>query len=109
MRNTATEGGAECSTVVKIVNGSKNSKQCKVLTTSKLRYTGCILHGAYSKSRLECAATVALRSSDFSDPIYNYIILIIIQSQYNYVNALSNLKLRNFMCSKASPKRASVT
>jgi len=45
MRNTAIEGEAECSTVVKIVNENKKSKQCKLLATGMLRYTGCILQG----------------------------------------------------------------
>jgi len=45
MRNTATEGEEECSTVVKIVNENKKSKQCTVLATGILRYTGCILQG----------------------------------------------------------------
>jgi hypothetical protein len=45
-----------------------------------------------------------------SDLIYNYIIIIIInQSQYNYVNALNNLKLHTFNYSEPSPKQDSVT
>jgi len=77
MRNTAIEGEAECSTVVKIVNESKKSKQCKVLATGILRYTVCILQrnililslvGGNSCTSFFCICY----------PIYIYIIIIII-------------------------------
>ena len=65
MRNTAVEGQAECSTVVKIVYGSKKSKQCKVLATGILRYTGCIMQGRTVNLVFSGAQPVTLRSSVF--------------------------------------------